>query len=337
MSHKINLSMYQIRTDLAIDSFNSNDYTQTDYDGIKVTNIDLTKEEGKKINKKEGKYITIFFEDITDYESGKNVKKVFSDELKKMLEYLNIDEKATCLIVGLGNSKSTPDSLGPKVIDNVLVTRHLFLLADVEEGFRCVSTFTPSVMASTGMEASDIIKGIINIHKPDFLIVIDSLASSSIERVNKTIQISSSGINPGSGIGNNRKEISYDTLKIPVVAIGIPTVVDAVTITFDTINYMYKHFSYVKNNMNNPANKLALKTPNYLKKNVEIDNNDKKNLFGLIGNLTEEEVYNLLNEVLTPTGYNLMVTPKEVDFIIEKLASILGGGINMALHKKVNE
>lgn len=337
MSHKINLEKYQIRTDLAIDSIDFNKLKEEDYDGIKVTDISLTKEEGTKINKKEGRYITVYFEDITDYEFGKKVKEVFSKELEKMLNYLNISSDASCLVIGLGNEKSTPDSLGPKVIDNILVTRHLFLLSDVEEGFRCVSSFAPSVMAATGMEASDIVKGIIGIHKPDFVIVIDALASSSIERVNRTIQISSSGINPGSGIGNNRKEISYETLNIPVLAIGIPTVVDAATITFDTINYMYKHFSYVKNNINNPANKLALKSPNYLKKNINVKEQDKKNLFGLIGNLNEEEVSKLLNEVLTPIGYNLMVTPKEVDFVIDKLSTIVAGGINMALHKNVTE
>lgn len=337
MSHKIHLEKYQIRTDLAIESLDIKDFEEKDYDGIKVTDIVLSKEQGKIINKKEGKYTTIFFDDITDFDSSKRLKEVFTSELKKMFGYLNIKEKDTCLVVGLGNSKSTPDSLGPKAISNILVTRHLFLLANVEEGFRCVSSFSPGVMASTGMEASDVIKGIIKIHKPDFLIVIDALASGSIERVNKTIQISSSGINPGSGIGNNRKEISYDTLKLPVISIGVPTVVDAATITFDTINYMYKHFSYVKNNIHNPANKLALNTPNYLKKSVKVNIEDKKNLFGLIGNLNDEEIYNLLNEVLTPTGYNLMVTPKEVDFIIDKLANIIGNGINVVLHKKVNE
>ena len=337
MGHKIHLEKYQIRTDLAIESFNSEDLNQKDYDGIKVIDIDLTKEEGIKINKKEGKYITIFFDDITDYDSSKKVKTIFSSELIKMMEYLKIDKDSTCLIIGLGNSKSTPDSLGPKVIDNVLITRHLFILSEVEEGFRCVSAFTPNVMAATGMEASDIIKGVIDIHKPDFVIVIDALASSSIERVNKTIQISSSGINPGSGIGNNRKEISYTTLGVPVISIGVPTVVDAATITFDTINYMFKHFSYVKNNINNPANKLAFKTPNYLKKDIKVNKEEKNNLFGLIGNLSEEDVSKLLNEVLTPIGYNLMVTPKEIDFIIEKLSNILGGGINIALHKNVQE
>lgn len=337
MSHKINLEKYQIRTDLAIDSIDFNKLKEEDYDGIKVTDIILTKEEGSKINKKEGRYINVYFEDITDYDSGKKVKYIFSKELEKMLSYLNISEEASCLIVGLGNVKSTPDALGPKVIDNILVTRHLFLLSDVAEGFRCVSSFAPSVMATTGMEASDIVKGIIDIHKPDFVIVIDALASSSIERVNKTIQISSSGINPGSGIGNNRKEISYETLNIPVIAIGIPTVVDAATITFDTINYMYKHFSYVKNNQNNPANKLSLKMPNYLKKNIKVNDQEKKDLFGLIGNLNEEEVSKLLNEVLTPTGYNLMVTPKEVDFVIDRLSTIIAEGINMALHKNVTE
>ena len=337
MSHKIDLSRYQIRTDLALEDSNLENIIETDYDGIKVSQVKLSKEEGTKIGKKEGLYITISFDDITDYDAGKKVKEVFVSELKNILNLLNIEDNSSCLIVGLGNIKSTPDSLGPKTLDNVLVTRHLFLLSSVEEGFREVSAFSPSVMASTGMEASDIIKGVISELHPNFIIVIDALASSSIERVNKTIQITNAGINPGSGIGNNRKEISFETLGVPVIAIGVPTVVDAATITFNTINYMYKHFSYVKKNINNPASKLATGTPNYLKKKINVDDNDKKKIFGLIGGLTDDEIYKLLDEVLTPTGYNLMVTPKEIDFIIDKLASIIGSGINMALHKNVNE
>ena len=333
MSHKINLEKYQIRTDLAIDRIPN--YDEEDYDGIKVSHIKLNDEDGKKINKKKGHYITISFDDITDSDAFEKVKKVFASSLRDLLSILNIGEEKKCLVIGLGNDKSTPDALGPKTVENILVTSHLFKLSEVDDGYRLVSAFIPGVMGTTGLEASDVIKGITKMEKFDFLIVIDALASSSIDRVNKTIQISTSGINPGSGIGNNRKEISYESLKIPVIAIGVPTVVDAATISFDTINYMYKHFAYVKERISSPSSKLAFGSSNYLKTPIVVDDSDKKNLFGLIGDLTDEEVIKLLDEVLTPTGYNLMVTPKEVDFIIEKLGSLLGNGINMALHKKL--
>ena len=143
------------------------------------------------------------------------------------------------------------------------------------------------------------------------------------------------GIHPGSGVGNSRKEISKEILGIPVIAIGVPTTVDAVTIVSDTINYMYKHFSYTKENINNPSNKLMVSTPNYLKKKIKIDKGDKSKLLGLIGNLEDFEIKQLVFEVLSPVGYNLMVTPKEIDFLIEKLSYIIGEGINKSLHENV--
>jgi spore protease len=211
----------------------------------------------------------------------------------------------------------------------------LFTLGSVEEGFREVSAISPGVMGQTGIETSDLIKSIVDTVKPNFVIVIDALASQSLERVNRTIQITDTGIHPGSGIGNKRKEISLDVLGIPVIAIGIPTVVDAVTIVSDTINYMYKHFSYTKENMNNPINRLISGGVNYLNKDIKVDEEEKSKLFGIVGNLGDNEVKQLIYEVLSPIGYNLMVTPKEVDFLIEKLSDVIGNGINTALHKQV--
>ena len=189
-------------------------------------------------------------------------------------------------------------------------------------------------MGETGIETSDLIKGIISEIRPDFIITIDALAASSIERLNKTIQMTNAGINPGSGVGNKRKEISKDTLGIPVIAVGVPTVVDAVSIVNDTIHYMYKNFAYTKANIHNPANKLMLKV-NYLKHNIDIEEKDKQKLFGIVGTLSNEEVKSLIYEVLNPVGYNLMVTPKEEDFIVKKISTVISSGINSALHKEV--
>lgn len=338
MNKEIDLNNYQIRTDLAIESIGNNkkiNQNVEDYDNVKVTNVFLDKDSSKLINKKEGTYITIEFDDITDSDNYDKVKDVFTKKISSFLNTIGIKEDDTCLIIGLGNSKSTPDSLGPLTVDDIIVTSHLFKLGVVSEGFRCVSAISPGVTGQTGIETSDLIKSIVNTSNPSFLIVIDALASSSVERVNKTIQITNTGIHPGSGVGNSRKEISFETIHKPVVAIGVPTVVDAVTIVSDTINYMYKHFSYTKKYIKNPASRLAIGSSNYLKKGIEIDNNDKENLFGLVGKLDDESIRLLIAEVLSPIGYNLMVTPKEVDFIIEKLSSIISSGINHALHKNI--
>lgn len=340
MGHNIDLSNYKIRTDLAIEAIDnkkikgitSKEITE---EGIKVTEVMIDEEASQIINKKKGSYITIEFEDITDYENGKKVEKKFSSELTKLINKLNIDKEASCLIVGLGNSKSTPDSLGPLVINNVLVTNHLFELEEVTDGYRRVSVLVPGVMGQTGLETSEVISSLVDKFKPDFLIAIDALASQSIERVNKTIQMTDTGIHPGSGIGNSRKEISYETLKIPCIAIGVPTVVDAITIVSDTINYMHKHYTYSKLNINNPLNKLMAYSPNYLKENITLNKKDKETLLGIVGTLEENEVKQLLFEVLTPIGFNLMVTPKEVDFLVEKLSLIIGNGINKALHYNI--
>ena len=340
MGHNIDLSNYKIRTDLAIEAINnqkikgitSNEYNDGD---IKITEVNIDAHASKIINKKKGNYITIEFSDITDYENGKKVEKKFSLELTKLINKLNIRKDASCLIVGLGNSKSTPDSLGPLTINNILVTNHLFELGEVTEGYRKVSVLVPGVMGQTGLETSEVITSLVNTFKPDFLIVIDALASQSIERVNKTIQMTDTGIHPGSGIGNSRKEISFKTLNIPCIAIGVPTVVDAITIVSDTINYMHKHYTYSKLNIDNPLNKLMAYSPNYLKEKIKLNKKDKETLLGIVGTLDDNEIKQLLFEVLTPIGFNLMVTPKEVDFLVEKLSLIIGNGINKSLHENL--
>lgn len=335
MNHEIDLEKYTVHTDLAIDYVENKEFNEVNlYDDIKVTNTVLTEKLAREINKKPGRYITIQFEDVTDYSNKEKVKKVFANELKKIVE---INSESRVLIVGLGNNKSTPDALGPLVIDNILITNHLFEYSNVEDGFIRTFGIKPGVFAATGIETSDFIKGIVKEINPDLIIAIDALASGSVERLNKTIQITDTGISPGGGIGNKRKEISYEEFGVKVIAIGVPTVVDAVTIVSDTINYMYKHYSYNKMNIKNPKNKLiSALNNNYLKENIEVEESDKKNLLGIIGNFKEEELRELIFEVLTPIGYNLMVTPKEIDFIIEILSDIISSGINNALHENVD-
>lgn len=343
MNHSIDLKNYDIRTDLIDEEIenknikNINSYEKK-IDNIKINRVIIDKNNEKYINKKRGEYITISFNDITDFNNREKVKQIFSLELKHLLKKMKIKKDSSFLIVGLGNEKSTPDSLGPLSIKNIIVTNHIYELNELEDGFRRVSIFIPNVKGVTGIETSDLIESITNKIKPDYLIVIDALASSSIDRLNKTIQITNTGIAPGSGVKNKRKEISYNTLNIPVIAIGIPTVLDATIIVSDTIKYMQKHYVFNKKFQHNPMSKLTISsTVNYLNDNVIVTNQDKIELMGLLGNFNDYELRQLIYEVLNPIGYNLMVTPKEIDFLIEKLADVIGNGINKALHEKVDK
>ena len=336
MNHEVDLKNNILRTDLAVELIEKAPTKQID--DIKITNITLNKEEAKQINKKPGNYTTIEFEDVTDHKNNEKLQTIFAEELKKLLNLENIKESDMCLIIGLGNEKSTPDSLGPLTISKTLVTNYLYLYNSLEEGFRRVCAISPGVMGETGIETSDLLTSIVNTIKPNFVITIDALAASSVERVNKTIQMTNSGINPGSGVGNKRKEISKETLGIPTIAIGIPTVVDAASIVSDTIKYLYEHFGYQTANINNPATKLTANV-NYLKlsKKFKINQEEKQKILGMVGTLSEEETKALIYEILNPIGYNLMVTPKEEDFVIEKLSEVISKGLNIALHKNINQ
>lgn len=336
MNHEVDLKNSILRTDLAVELIKTHPTKQID--DIKITNITLNKEEADKINKKEGNYTTIEFEDVTDHTNAEKLQTIFAEELQKLLKLENINDDDMCLIIGLGNEKSTPDSLGPLVISKTLVTNYIYLYGSLDEGFRRVCAISPGVMGETGIETSNLLKSIVNTIKPNFVITIDALAASSVERVNKTIQMTDSGINPGSGVGNKRKEISKEILGIPTIAIGIPTVVDAASIVSDTIKYLYDHFAYQTANINNPATKLTANV-NYLKlsQKFKINKEEKEKILGMVGTLSEEETKQLIYEILNPIGYNLMVTPKEEDFVVEKLAEVISTGLNKALHKQVKQ
>ncbi len=339
MENKINLEDKLIRTDLVMELVDENneDMVVEKLDDITITTVNVKKETSSKIGKKEGIYVTISFDDITNFETREKVGKALEMEIAKIIKRLNIKEDYECLVIGLGNVKSTPDALGPLVIQNTLVTRHLFILnTNIKDGMRKVSAISPGVMGTTGIETSDIIKAIVDKIKPDFVITIDSLAALSIDRVNKTIQMTDTGIHPGSGIGNHRKEISKDTINVPVIAIGVPTVVESATIVNDTINYLFKHLSYMKSNLD--KSKLTFtKFDDYEEKikNHNLDDNEKKEVLGLIGLLDENDKKALILEVLNSLNYNLMVTPKEIDFIIAKLSDVIASSINNSLHRQI--
>lgn len=343
MSHEIDLKNINIRTDMIVDTIDtSSDNSdiksyKKEFDNVSVEEIIIDKKSSEIYKRKDGIYKTLTFKDITDKDNFKKVEKVLIDEIRDLMEKLKISNDASCLIIGLGNNKSTPDSLGPKCIENVLVTRYLFDLGEVEEGYRNTSSFTPGVTGTTGIETKKLIEGVVNVSKPDFLIIIDALASSSIERVNKTIQITDVGISPGSGVGNNREELNSKTFNIPTIAIGVPTIVDAVTIVSDTFKYMMKQFNYKLENLDNKKLKFVDELhQNYLNEEGELSFENREKILGIVGTLKDDDLKKLIYEVLSPIDYNLMVTPKEIDFIMEKLSLLIANSINKVLHKSYN-
>lgn len=344
MAHEIDMKKYKIRTDMIVESFdktknitgiNHTILQDGNNDNITVEKTIIDDIGAEACGKKKGIYQTISFNDITDKDNQKSLEDVLINVLKDFLKEKEISEDSSCLVIGLGNKDSTPDSLGPLVVSNVLVTKYLFNLGDVEDGYREVASFIPGVTGTTGIETKKVIDALIDAANPDFIIVIDALASSSMARVNKTIQLTDTGIHPGSGVGNNREELSEESLKIPVIAIGVPTIVDAVTIVSDTFKYILKHFSYKIENIDN--NKLKLvPNPNYINHQENLSKEEKESLLGMVGGLSEDEMKQLLTEVLSPIDYNLMVTPKEVDFVMKKLSSVISRSINKSLHEKYN-
>lgn len=231
-----------IRTDLAVEAASMQkeevlgiESELTEENGIKIERVRITNAiAAEKIGKPIGNYITITARDLSDNdrEEYEAVCMCLAEELKNIL---NIEEKTPVLAVGLGNGHITADSIGPKSVKNLLVTRHIkeIMPEEIDESVRAVSAISPGVMALTGIETGDIIKGITEKVKPGLVIAIDALAARSMERLGRTIQIADTGINPGSGVGNNRKELSEKTLGVRVIAIGVPMVVDAQTIALD--------------------------------------------------------------------------------------------------------
>ena len=250
---------FGIRTDLALEARDLAQATrqgqsipgiESDFkreNGIRVTNIHVLNEEGSRaINKLPGHYITIEVPALRQKDSSlqDRVATKFAQEFEQFLRTVGIAKDAKVLVIGLGNWNVTPDALGPLVVENIMVTRHYFELmpGEVSPGYRAVSAVAPGVLGTTGIESSEIVLGIVEKSKPDLVIAIDALASRSLERVNTTIQISDTGIHPGSGIGNKRKGLTQDILGVPVIAIGVPTVVYASTIVTNSIDLMQAHF-----------------------------------------------------------------------------------------------
>ena len=324
---ELDLSKYNVKTDLAIDALEMAqeslaidkiegvDSKVEESDGIKVTSVEVKNElAATRIGKVVGNYVTIEVPELRNGDTGlqNKVATTFAKQFESFLTRLGIGKEAKVLIVGLGNWNITPDALGPIVVENSLVTRHFFELMpnEVAPGYRQVSAISPGVLGITGIESSEIVKGVVDQSKPDLVIAIDALASRSIERVNTTIQIADTGIHPGSGIGNKRKGLTLEHLGVKVIAIGVPTVVYASTIVSNTLNMLVKHLKQAKG--------------------------ETEKILGVLDQISENERLQLVKEVLEPVGHNLLVTPKEIDEFIEDIGNIIASGLNAALHEAVD-
>ena len=274
-------------------------------ENLKVSKVKITNSNGEKaIGKPIGDYITIDIKNlkIADEEEIQKSAEVLSNELRQIIDK-HIEYKDDVLVAGLGNLHVTPDSLGPKVVSDIDITRHIikYMPQYIDENARPVSAISPGVLGTTGIETLEVLEGVIDKIKPKMLIVIDALASRSIERISSTIQLSDTGIVPGAGVGNTRKELSKKTLGIPVIAIGIPTVVESAVLVNDCLDLFIE----------------------------KLQEEAKSNEY--LNNLKEQDNYEEIKDALNPYDYNMIVTPKEIDELIKNMASIVARGINLSV------
>ena len=302
------MSNLQVRTDLALEAKENVDELNTHMSGvhmeeyyleredIRVTKVVIdTKNAARVIGKPQGKYVTMEVPALgePDEDYHREISECLAKELSELIP--GADRELSVLVVGLGNREVTADALGPHVVDNLFITRHVVKTYG-KAAYNCskmnmVSSIEPGVMAKTGMETAEIVKGVVAETLPDVLIVIDALAARSTKRLNRTIQITDTGIQPGSGVGNHRHPITMESLGVPVIAIGVPTVVDAATIVSDAMDHiMDGKFERVKS-------------------------------FGEYRNSFAE-----LN--------NMYMTGKDIDAVIKRVSYTVSEGINIALGKQ---
>ncbi len=314
---------YKIRTDLAMEQkerFESDHVEvsgvvlEEEYDEekeVKITTVRIETENGAKaMGKPVGTYLTLEAPNMADADEGyhREISETLAGFLEKYMK--DTEEKQekgySVLVVGLGNREVTPDALGPYVVDQLNVTRHIVQeygrYAVGKGGSRIVSAIVPGVMAQTGMESAEIIRGIVNETTPDLIMVIDALAARSTKRLNRTIQISDAGIYPGAGVGNHRSEITKDTMGIPVIAIGVPTVVDAATIVNDTMENFI----------------MALETSETL-----------KGVGVVLQGYNSAEKYELVKELIAPHLNGMFVTPKDIDDTVRRISYTISEAMNM--------
>ncbi len=311
--------MFEFRTDLASerrDLYKKANNIENEIDGIeaeeeqisnniKITRVKILNENGEKaIGKVKGNYVTIDLKNMKymGEDDIQSASEVLSEELKKMIDEF-VSKEEEILVVGLGNVYVTPDALGPKVINEIDITRHLlkYVPQYLDKNTRPVSAISPGVLGTTGIETAEILKGIVDNIEPKLVIVIDSLASRSMERISSTIQLADTGIVPGAGVDNARKELTQNTLGIPVIAIGIPTVVETAVVVNDCLDVFIEKLQ------------------------------EKAESNAYLNKLKEEDNYLEIKEALIPKDYNFVVTPKEIDKLVENMKDVVARGINLSL------
>ena len=310
--------MISIRTDLALEATEICEEQSTALDGVVVdtkeledctiTTVEIINEIGSKImNKEIGKYITLE-SDLMKFDDDDSREKVINYLKDELIEIFGTEQSKKTLIIGLGNWNITSDALGPRTVSKTLVTRHIFknYNKDYDDDFSEVAALSPGVMGITGIETVEIVKSIVDKIKPDRVVAIDALASRKMDRVNSTIQISTGGIAPGGGVGNKRKALDKSYLGVDVIAIGVPTVVDAATLTIDVLDLAIDNL-------------------------IEVSQENSE-FYKMLTKLKEEEKYQLIKDSLEPYDKNLIVTPKDIDETIENLAIIISEGLNRSLH-----
>ncbi len=311
-----------VRTDLAIE--NAEMFQETEelqgirieeetgqVSGIRVTWVTVENEQGaKKLGKAIGDYVTLEVPmlDTTDVSYHREITNEVAEQIRRLLP--DIKHKRV-LVAGVGNREMAPDALGPMVVDHLFITRHLIQEygkhSEITKGMGCVSALAPGVMAQTGIETREILLGTIRETKPEVLIVIDALAARSVKRLNKTIQITNTGIAPGAGVGNRRFGIDAESMGIAVIAIGIPTVIDAATIVNDTV-----------------GNLLAIMD--------ETRNRLSERIWEGVAPFDEQERYQLMRELMAPEMMNMFVTPKNIDEIVQQMSYTLSESLNSLCH-----
>ncbi len=310
---------FQIRTDLALEARESCEADHIKLRGVRVeeekdeerevytTTVVIETENGAKaLGKPVGTYVTIEAPNMSS--PDEDYHREISQEIAEHLQKLLGDRRRSVLVVGLGNREVTPDALGPNVVGNLNITRHMIKeygrLSGASGSGAQISALVPGVMAQTGMETLEIIKGVVDETKPEAVIAIDALAARSTKRLNRTIQITDTGINPGSGVGNHRNAINEETLGVSVIAVGVPTVVDAATIVNDTMEELI----------------------------AEMDRSARmQRLGGMLGTLNQAEKHQMIQELISPHLNTMFVTPKDIDETVKYLSYTISEGLNMAL------
>ncbi|MGM0524493.1 MAG: GPR endopeptidase [Bacillota bacterium] len=293
---------------------------ETEHSGITVSDVVISDRGEERTGKKAGRYISFHLPRLL------NDSQPVIDTIAKVIQRLVVMPQLypKILVVGLGNQQVTPDALGPLVVGHLNITAHL-----PEQSLPTVSAFVPGVMGVTGMETEKLIKGVVEETKPSLVILIDAPKARHIERLNRTIQLTDTGIQPGSGVGQHRTSINHDYLGVPVVSIGIPTVVDAVTITYDAMMLLSQYFNQAQQAVDAPRQRLFSGSLHVgdVSDQEALPKQQAKKYFGLFGALTHEDQRQLITEVLTEEGRNLIVTQKSIDEDIDYLNRLLAEGI----------